>query len=466
MSLKTRTLLGLVAGALAGMLTWILTDVTGLFTPVLSQKLFSVETFSGFLFLLYGGIFGLILGLLLSVVDSMSMNAQSGFAKMLAVGSAAGFASGFVGILFGQMIFGFLVRSETAGEGPLGLIGRAAGYAMIGVFVGASNGIPRKSWALAKQGAFGGFCGGLLGGLSFQLVHGIFLEIPHNDILGRLVALVSSGALVGYFVGLVQNVMKHAWVRVVLGKNEGAEHLLTRPITTIGRSELADIPLYGDPSIAPTHVAIESIPSQKRHRLRFVATADSRGQTFGPPIVNGQPVTSELWLADGDTIQLGRQTLEFHEKATKGGISAQLYAQAMPEAKPSVMPDEVPYAAPASHAAHYPIQSPATFAPPPTTVSQTGTRLIAMRGPYAGQSFPLSHAPASIGRAPECTISVPADTSVSRRHAGVSYIAGRHVVSDDGSSNGVQVNGIRIVSEQILNVGDMIQLGETAFRYE
>ena len=95
-----------------------------------------------------------------------------------------------------------------------------------------------------------------------------------------------------------------------------------------------------------------------------------------------------------------------------------------------------------------------------------GSRLVSTLGPYTGQSFPLSHAPMTLGRAPDCDISLAADTSVSRSHARIVYESSRHVLSDDGSSNGTSVNGAHLSAPHLLNSGDIIQMGETALRYE
>lgn len=95
-----------------------------------------------------------------------------------------------------------------------------------------------------------------------------------------------------------------------------------------------------------------------------------------------------------------------------------------------------------------------------------GTRLICVQGPYAGQSFLLSHAPTTLGRAAECDIALSADTSVSRSHARITYAESRHLIGDNGSSNGTFVNGARVAGARPLSPGDTIQLGDTAFRYE
>jgi pSer/pThr/pTyr-binding forkhead associated (FHA) protein len=95
-----------------------------------------------------------------------------------------------------------------------------------------------------------------------------------------------------------------------------------------------------------------------------------------------------------------------------------------------------------------------------------GARLTAISGPYAGQSFPLSHRAVTLGRAADRDIPLPADTSVSRTHARITYEAGRHVVADDGASNGTLVNDHLLDVPLPLQGGDVIQIGATALRYE
>ncbi len=95
-----------------------------------------------------------------------------------------------------------------------------------------------------------------------------------------------------------------------------------------------------------------------------------------------------------------------------------------------------------------------------------GSRLTAVRGPYAGQSFPLGHQPATLGRARDRDIALSADGSVSRTHARIAYEGGRHRIDDDGSSNGTLVNDLRLSAPRLLRPGDVIRLGETELRYE
>lgn len=503
MSLLGKSFLNLLAGGLAGFLTWILTDLTGWFTDIFQPHRMVVSgLFGDPKYLLYGALFGLLLGLMLAVVESLSIGSQSRLIRTLALGAGIGAVGGWVGLSLGQSVFGVIVGSGSEEVSSPGrffvlLIARALGWSLIGGTVGAAQGIVSRSPLVARQGALGGLLGGLLGGSAFEILNGLEFPAP----LSRLLALVAVGALAGFFVGVVQNLFKQAWVRVVLGKNEGKEYLIAKPITTVGRGELSDIGLYGDPDIAPTHVAIESLAAQNRHRLRFVGEGGKRGTAYAPPLVNGQPVANEMWLADGDTIQIGRRTLLFHEKATRRSGAGTAPPQAGPtappgtpryvgqelagaSATPALVPSRPPLTTPDDVIAQMgsaPVGDATVFSPGmssmsgPAMTSATlsspgmggaGTRLVCVQGPYSGQSFPLSHAPATIGRALEQTIPLPADTSISRLHARITYADGRHLLADGGSSNGTFINGSRVADARPLSSGDTIVLGDTALRYE
>ncbi|HEY7076759.1 MAG TPA: FHA domain-containing protein [Solirubrobacteraceae bacterium] len=77
--------------------------------------------------------------------------------------------------------------------------------------------------------------------------------------------------------------------------------------------------------------------------------------------------------------------------------------------------------------------------------------------------LPLTDEVTHLGRSQSADI-VLDDASVSRRHAVVALRAGRMVVLDDRSLNGVVVNGAR-VREAALDDGDTIVLGRVVLRY-
>jgi len=67
----------------------------------------------------------------------------------------------------------------------------------------------------------------------------------------------------------------------------------------------------------------------------------------------------------------------------------------------------------------------------------------------------------SIGRSPDATIPLEADSTVSRLHAIIESVDSNWTVIDDGlSRNGTFVNGERITGRRLLRSGDKICIGE------
>jgi hypothetical protein len=97
-------------------------------------------------------------------------------------------------------------------------------------------------------------------------------------------------------------------------------------------------------------------------------------------------------------------------------------------------------------------------------LSSGGPRMIAVGGTYTGEIFPL-HGETTVGRDPANGIPLDRDTTVSRRHARLTPADGGYQIVDEGSSNGIYVNGAR-VSEALLRPGDEVSIGNTRFRFE
>lgn len=76
----------------------------------------------------------------------------------------------------------------------------------------------------------------------------------------------------------------------------------------------------------------------------------------------------------------------------------------------------------------------------------------------------LGQAPVRIGRNRECELSLP-DPSLSGCHAVVGYDSGGYYIRDEGSTNGVWVNGQR-VSEARLRPGTRIRMGRVVMGFK
>jgi hypothetical protein len=83
----------------------------------------------------------------------------------------------------------------------------------------------------------------------------------------------------------------------------------------------------------------------------------------------------------------------------------------------------------------------------------------------SGQRVDLSSGTVTVGRLPECTISIN-DGNISRNHAEIKAGPTAYVVNDLGSTNGTMVNGVKIVGEHRLRDGDIVSFGSTHVRFE
>jgi hypothetical protein len=83
----------------------------------------------------------------------------------------------------------------------------------------------------------------------------------------------------------------------------------------------------------------------------------------------------------------------------------------------------------------------------------------------SGQRVDLSSSTVTVGRLPECTISIN-DNNISRNHAEIKAGPTAYVVKDLGSTNGTMVNGVKIVGEHRLRDGDIVSFGSTHVRFE
>ena len=99
-------------------------------------------------------------------------------------------------------------------------------------------------------------------------------------------------------------------------------------------------------------------------------------------------------------------------------------------------------------------------------VPHSGSALSALDGPYFGQSFVLSPSKSlTLGARPDCDIVLARDETISQIHAHIAPEDGRFTVYDVSSTNGTLVNG-ETISRHVLDVGDILQLGASRFRYE
>lgn len=463
-----RVLLNMAAGALGALVIWLIAEPI----PWLTMDLPPGAPINYTAQLVLGALVGAGIGVGLGAAEGIYRGSSVQLTRNVAMGAATGLAGGTIGIYFGQAIFGPLYsfghgleHTSLAASFAVQLVARAVGWALMGLFMGAAQGLLTASSQKVRNGLIGGLAGGAIGGFLFQMLW----EVVRVPAFSRAIGFTTVGAAIGLGIATADALLKQAWVRVMLGRNEGNEYILTKDLSVIGRDELADIGLFGDRSVGLQHAFIRRTP------LGYVL--QDAGNSTGTK-VNGVPI-SERPLSDGDVIDIGSFRLEFHEKAGRVPVARPVDVSRpapSPAAPPGVCPycGSVPDPVTGACLCSVPAAGQLSASPPPAGVSpataavaapiRSGIRLRCVAGPCAGQSFPIPGALARIGREPGQDI-VVSDPTVSRHHAIIREEGGRLTITDEGSANGTFVNGTRVTSSA-LAPGDEVRLGTSVFRVE
>src|SRR5207244_1039204 len=89
------------------------------------------------------------------------------------------------------------------------------GLGIVGALIGLSVGVPTLSGRKMRHGFIGGLFGGTLGGFAFQTLAEISRAVPlFQGPTLRLIGFSSIGGATGFFVSLVEEAFKQAWVKV------------------------------------------------------------------------------------------------------------------------------------------------------------------------------------------------------------------------------------------------------------
>ncbi len=385
---------------------------------------------------------GLLIGLAIGGLSGWARGSM----RHVATGLVLGGLLGLVGILAGYVLGSRLTEPLTGMRTGAGIIlWRILAIAPVGLGLGAGIGGSGLSVRRFTQGALGGLIGGAVAGATFDVIGAIFGSVlvagqmangaragSEVEVGGpaRAATFALLGLMVALFVALVERVSRTAWVRLVLGRNEGREWALDLPVTTIGRDERAAIPLWGDDSVAPLHATIA------RQGPHWVLTD---GGSPAGTVLNGQRI-GQAGLLPGSTVGIGRHTLQFLTKAVPrgGGVPT--------------MPAPSPIAA-----------IPVAAAPVAAIPKPAEAVLVALDGPVAGSRVFVQE-PVEIGREGG-GLPLSFDPGVSRRHVRLSRAPGGLLLEDLGSTNGTFVNGAR-TDRTFLKVGDVVKVGATSLRVE
>ncbi len=196
-------LLGGLSGALAA---WLLIEKTGWFSLVLyGSGSLSTGTRRLALQIALGGVYGLCVGAGVSAAKRYEQRSAARYWGSIAASAVLGAVGGCFGIWVGQIIYDRLLgHAQAQNVITLGLIARCAGWGIIGLVLGASQGLIRVRARLTALGALGGLCGGIAGGAVFEALE----LLASNPPAARLVGFLFVGAATGFFLEAVPMLAK------------------------------------------------------------------------------------------------------------------------------------------------------------------------------------------------------------------------------------------------------------------
>ncbi len=315
--------------------------------------------------------------------------------------------------------------------------GRLIGWTLMGLMLGVGVGLASFSLRNVLKGALGGLIGGFVGGAGFDLI-GSFSQ---TGLASRLIGFCLIGLAIGFFIGLVQQLTKSAWLAVEAGRLKGRQFRLEGATVMLGRAEENAVGLFGDPGVQERHAVISHHGDS--YTLKNLAVQAGT-------LVNGNRIETTQ-LHDGDRLKISNYELTFHLRADK---------RARESAPASPAPVARAYAGGSTVSSEAATTNSAVVGTNSTPAAPAKAFLVEA----GGQQFALHPgAPTRIGRALDNDI-VVSDASVSRHHACIEYLNGGFVLRDLGSQNGTWVGGQR-VTETPLGHGDSLRLGDVLFTF-
>ncbi len=201
---------------------------------------------------------------------------------------------------------------------------------------------------------------------------------------------------------------------------------LARSEYTLGRAEDNSVRLT-ERNISRNHARLV-----KQGASWFLVDQNSYNGCF----VNGARIAEPHPIGPSDLVQIGDYRLEL--------ITDQIVQDTSGASRPALASNTLPSI--------------------PAADSSSTDRLVMVVGPTPGREYVLSRDPQSIGRGEDCDICIN-HGSVSRRHAQVTRLeAGRYELVDQGSSNGLRINGVEL-RRGLLDLRDIVEIGDVVLRF-
>lgn len=294
MSILIRRLVICFLGILAGLFCW----------PVVEVIVFYQVNFpSYFIFnLVLGTACGLIIGAFFGTAEAITSMLKERVLKGAVIGALIGILGGIAGFVIGQgvlFIVGELLFTSTRNFKYVGLpIARAIGWSVLGIFIGASEGIRAGSMKKITIGILGGFIGGLIGGALLEYSKIMF----QNVMFTRLIGLVIFGFFIGLFYSIIESTLSHGVIRVLNGELKGKAVLINQNKLRIGKSGKCELQFKNYKNVSDVHAEIR----RKGKELVLSGTSEKL------PIYVNDAQMRERILKYEDVIKIGTVKLYYN----------------------------------------------------------------------------------------------------------------------------------------------------------
>jgi len=296
MSLIIRIIFLSLTGAFSGMLAWPCVE----FVLMHQSKFPTLLLFNIMLGICVGATLGGGFGSSEGIISGSRKKVRSGLITGVIIGSTGG----ILGFLAGQAALLFigttLFRSSESYQEIGFPLSRALGWGVLGIFIGAAEGIRSRSLPKVRNGIVGGFIGGLLGGISVEYL----VYTAPSLYLTRLSGFFILGLFIGIFYGIVENRLAPASLELLSGSLKNREYLISQKNTRIGSEEITEINLPGYKGVEGIHAQI----TKKKDAFVLTDVSSKKG-TF----LNDQRMHTTQ-LKHGDIIRIGDAQFRFKKR--------------------------------------------------------------------------------------------------------------------------------------------------------
>lgn len=284
-----------VLGGAGGLAGWLLVSLLGSILSLDELNVYVKDAVNG---LLVGVCIGFAVGGSEGLIGARSLKRLLRDGRY---GAALGAAGGLLGLVLGELVLNLLGG---------GVLARALGWGLFGMFVGSSDGVAQKMPVKIRYGILGGLLGGLIGGSTYECLLSLFRS-GGGLMWGSAIGLIIVGACIGFLASLVEALLRKAWLFFITGRLEGQTRTLdsSRP-HTLGSDAGCTIVLPGDATLAPIHAEVFFNDGEFQVRPRD-------GQVIVRRDGSDQPVALAQTLAPGDRVVLGDTRMIFRNVEAK-----------------------------------------------------------------------------------------------------------------------------------------------------